>query len=51
MDMKTPTIIVRLGGLYLIVSCTIGLMQMSRMQPMLNSLMGPQLSQLQDMKL
>ena len=32
--MKTPTIIVRLGGLYLLASCAIGLIQLHKAQQM-----------------
>ncbi|HEY8993171.1 MAG TPA: hypothetical protein VIM71_00680 [Lacunisphaera sp.] len=32
--MKTPTIIVRLGGLYLLTTCVVGLLQLNKAQQM-----------------
>lgn len=33
-NMKTPTIIVRLGGLYLLTTCGVGLLQLNKAQQM-----------------
>ena len=36
--MKTPTIIVRLGGLYLLTTCGVGLLQLNKAQQMVTYL-------------
>jgi hypothetical protein len=38
--MKTPTLIVRLVGLYLLTTCSIGLLQLNKAQAMVGSLGG-----------
>lgn len=49
--MKTPTIIVRLGGLYLLTTCTIGLIQLNKAQAMVTQFGAGQNPMVGDMQL
>jgi len=40
--MKTPTLIVRLAGLYLLTTCSVGLLQLKQAQAMVGQLGGTQ---------
>jgi len=49
--MKTPTLIVRLVGLYLLTTCSIGLLQLNKAQAMVGQFGGPQNQMIADVGL
>ena len=49
--MKTPTLIVRLFGLYLLTTCTVGLLQLNKTKAVMGSFGVPQLQLMADMQL
>jgi hypothetical protein len=49
--MKTPTLIVRLTGLYLLVSNTVGLLQLHKAKAMMGTFGTPQMQLMVDMQL
>jgi len=47
--MKTPTLIVRLVGLYLLVTCSVGLMQLKKAQAMASQFGGANMPAMSDL--
>ena len=47
--MKTPTLIVRLVGLYLLVTCAVGLMQLKKAQAMASQFGGANMPAMSDL--